>query len=139
MKAFFVLAIAAVAILLFGCVGTSQSSPQPATPAGVPAHLTNCGYSGSWNTDWGAMQLSQAGSEVSGNYTHDSGRISGTVSDGVFVGKWSESPTYSEPNDAGDAEFYFATDCSSFTGKWRYGTGSAGAAWDGTWFGSKSS
>ncbi len=158
MKNQMILAILVAAIALFGCASPQSSGgtavPQkqnaPATTqnasgaaghaqaaSGLPVHLTNCDYTGTWNTDWGTMQLSQSGNHVKGNYTYDSGRLDGTINDGVFVGKWSESPTYSEPDDAGDAEFYFTKDCSAFTGNWRYGTGSAGAPWDGTWFGTK--
>jgi heat shock protein HslJ len=146
MSKLYIVAFVAFVLLFAGCASqTSQkpvstSSPQPAAPtapAGTPAHLTNCGYSGTWNTDWGTMQLSQTGNKVSGTYTHDSGMINGTISDGVFVGRWSESPSYAEPDDAGDAMFYFGKDCNSFSGNWRYGTGAAGAAWDGTWFGTK--
>jgi hypothetical protein len=122
-------------VLLAGCT-SQQASPQPAA---VPAHLTNCDYSGSWNTDWGTMQLTQTGNEVSGNYTYKSGRVSGTVTDGVMSGKWYQSPSFSEPQDAGDLMFYFTTDCNAFSGDWRYGTGTAGSAWNGTWFGTKNS
>ena len=118
-------------VRLYGTVTGAKASNN------APPALASCTYSGNWNTDWGTMTLVQTGSTVSGNYTWDSGRISGTVSNGKFIGKWSESPTYSEPDDAGDAEFEFTTDCNSFTGNWRYGTGGAGAAWSGTWVGTK--
>ena len=75
---------------------------------------------------------------MTGNYTWDAGRLVGTLTDGVFVGKWSESPSYSEPNDGGDAVFYFTQDCNSFTGNWQYGVHTSGG-WSGSWVGSKAS
>jgi len=131
-----------VGILLFGCINTTQDTTdvEPAAtaelPPDVPEHLTGCVYSGTWDTDWGTMTLVQDGSKVNGTYTHDSGKLDGTIVDGVFVGKWSEYPSYSEPDDAGDAVFYFTEDCNSFSGTWHYGTHTSGA-WSGTWVGTK--
>ena len=128
--------------------GAVVSKPEiPATPASedttagtlppdVPEHLTSCVYSGTWDTDWGTMTLVQDGLEVTGTYTHDSGKINGIIVDGVFMGKWSEDPSYSEPNDAGDAVFYFTENCNSFSGIWNYGVYTSGE-WSGTWVGTK--
>ncbi len=82
------------------------------------------------------MALKQEGSKVTGTYTWDSGKLTGTLVDGVFVGKWSESPSYSEPGDGGDTVFYFTKDCNSFTGNWQYGVHTTGG-WSGTWVGTK--
>lgn len=114
----------------------AATAPKANLPAGVPTHLSSCNYAGNWDTDWGTMQLKQSGSIVEGTYTWDSGKIRGTITDGVFVGKWSESPSYSEPNDGGDAIFYFTSDCNSFTGKWHYGVHASGD-WSGGWVGKK--
>ena len=121
-------------VRLYGMASGVAAAAQ--LPAGIPAHLTNCQYSGSWNTDWGTMQLSQDGSKVTGTYTHDSGKLLGTLVDGVYVGKWSEYPSYSEPGDAGDMVFYFTKDCNGFTGNWQYGVHTTGG-WSGTWVGTK--
>jgi len=37
-------------------------------------------------------------------------------------GTWLEAPSYSPPDDGGDFEFTISSDCSSFTGNWRYGS-----------------
>lgn len=124
------------AVRLYGKAPASSPAGSVAVPAGVPAHLSGCIYTGSWSTDWGAMELLQEGSKVTGTYTHDSGKVSGTLADGVFVGKWSEYPSYSEPGDAGDMVFYFTKDCSSFSGTWHYGVHTTGG-WSGTWVGTK--
>jgi hypothetical protein len=79
------------------------------------------------------MQLSVSANKVTGDYTHDSGKIAATLNKNVLVGKWSESPSYAEPNDAGDMEFQLSDDCKSFTGNWRYGsTGDWSGGWTGT-------
>jgi hypothetical protein len=94
---------------------------------------TDCGWNGTWNTEWGPLELQQSGDTVTGTYTHDQGRIQGTISGNILVGTWSESPSYSPPNDAGDFEFTMSDDCKSFGGSWRYGsTGSWAGSWSGT-------
>ena len=77
------------------------------------------GFSGQWKTNWGMMKLNQSGN---GNYTHDKGKISGSVRGKTLIGTLSEAPTYSPPNDAGDVEFILSTDGNTFSGKWRYGS-----------------
>jgi hypothetical protein len=115
---------------------STDLSTAPVLPSDVPAHLSTCIYTGTWNTDWGTMVLAQEGTKVTGTYTHDSGKVSGTLVDGVYVGKWSESPSYGEPGDAGDMVFYFTKDCNGFSGTWHYGAHTSGA-WSGTWVGTK--
>ncbi|MFC1967857.1 cohesin domain-containing protein [Chloroflexota bacterium] len=95
--------------------------------------LGACDWSGTWDTNFGTMELVQSGSQVTGTYTHDGGRILGTVSGDTLTGTWSEAPSYSPPSDAGDFEFLISSDCGSFTAKWRYGnTGDWRADWTGT-------
>lgn len=130
------------AVRLYGkapAAAAPSGATSPALPSGVPAHLSNCDYSGKWTTDWGTMELEQEGTAVTGTYTHDSGKVSGTLVDGVYVGKWSEYPSYSEPGDGGDLVFYFTKDCNGFSGTWQYGVHPDGAGWSGTWVGTKSS
>ncbi len=113
------------------------ASAQPIATPSTPAHLTNCSYNGIWTSNWDDMNFTQTGSTVTGTYAHDSGRLNGTVIDGIFIGRWSESPSYLEPDDAGDVVLYFANDCNSFSGTWQYGSHPSGAAWDGLWLGTK--
>jgi len=139
MKIKYLFGLVLLGLVFTGCVNESETTEDTAEitlPPDVPEHLTGCVYSGTWNTDWGTMKLEQDGSKVTGNYTHDSGKLNGTVVDGVFVGKWSEYPSYSEPNDGGDAVFYFTEDCNSFSGIWEYGVHTSGE-WTGTWVGTK--
>jgi len=88
-------------------------------------------WEGLWHTNWGKMTLIQTGTKVSGTYTYDSGRIEGTISGNVLKGTWSESPSYSPPDDAGEVEFVMSEDGMTFTGKWRYGSEGDWGKWDG--------
>lgn len=93
-----------------------------------------CTWTGTWSTNWGTMQLVQAGNQVTGTYVYDNGHITGTVSGNVLTGQWSEAPSYSPPSDAGDFEFVMGENCNSFTGQWRYGSS---GGWSGHWYGSR--
>ena len=82
---------------------------------------------GTWKTQWGTMVLGQSGNTVTGTYTHDNGKITGTVSGNTFSGWWSESPSYSPPKDAGQVELTISADHKTMSGRWRYGS-------SGTWY-----
>jgi hypothetical protein len=101
----------------------------------LAANAQGATFEGTWDTSFGTLTLSISGNMVTGNYTHDDGRITGTVSpDGrTLTGTWSEAPSYQPPNDAGDVIFTLSPDGKSFTGSWWYGTQSGGgSAWNGT-------
>ncbi|MCD4783679.1 MAG: hypothetical protein K8T10_07610 [Candidatus Eremiobacteraeota bacterium] len=70
---------------------------------------------------WGIMVFKQNGSEVTGYYKHQKGKISGTIRGNVLTCRWSEEPTYKPPRDAGDMHIIFNKDGSGFKGTWRYG------------------
>lgn len=106
-----------------------QAKGSRVTPSGAA-----CDWSGRWETNWGIMTLQQAGDSVTGDYTHNQGRISGRVVGGKLIGTWSEYPTYSPPNDAGDVELTISEDCRTFTGRWRYGSE---GEWSGDWTGTR--
>lgn len=103
--------------------------------SGVSAGSTACDWSGMWETNWGTMMLQQVGDSVTGNYTHDQGRIAGKVVGTKLIGTWSEYPTYGPPNDSGDMELTISEDCRTFTGRWRYGSE---GDWSGEWTGTRS-
>jgi hypothetical protein len=90
------------------------------------------GWTGTWDTNWGTMVLSQSGNQVSGTYTWDNGHISGTVAGNVFSGTWSESPSYSPPNDAGDVQLTLSADGQTISGQWRYDSSGSWYGWTGT-------
>lgn len=83
------------------------------------------------------MVLQQSGDTLTGTYTHDDGKLEGTISGNTFTGTWTEVPTRSPPHDAGDVELTLSDDCNSFSGKWRYGSsGEMSGGWTGTRTGS---
>ena len=106
------------------CVSGSAVTQQP----------TGCKWTGTWDSTWGKMYLTQTGNIVTGNYEHDNGKINGTINGNNLIGTWAESPTYLPPNDAGDFILTMSSDCKSFTGKWRYGTS---GDWKEDWYGTK--
>ncbi|MGA1862011.1 choice-of-anchor C family protein [Deferribacter thermophilus] len=120
-------AIDNVKIVRISNINTSNNINNPA--------LTTINVAGSWDTNFGKMNLIQRGNTVTGSYTHDKGRITGTISGNILIGRWSEYPSYKPPRDAGDLQFVFSKDGTKFTGKWRYGF--CGNTWDGTWNGTK--
>jgi tetratricopeptide (TPR) repeat protein len=122
-------------VLLSILVTLASFSLVTAQLAGPIAKNQSCSCSGTWSTDWGEMALHQSGHDVSGNYTHDQGRIVGTLSDDKMIGTWSEAPTYSPTHhDAGDMELILSDDCKSFSGNWRYGSE---GGWSGSWRGTR--
>lgn len=82
----------------------------------------------------GSMDLQMSGNSVTGTYPHDQDRIQGTISGNKLIGTWSEAPSYSPPNDAGDLEFVMSDDRKSFSGNWRYGSN---GGWSGSWLGTR--
>jgi hypothetical protein len=94
--------------------------------------LTNT-WAGTWETEWGTMKLTQTAAQVAGTYSHDAGRISGTVSGDKLIGRWTEAPTRRGPSDAGAVELTMAKNGTSLTGRWTY-DGSP-AAWHPNWSG----
>ncbi len=111
---------------------TATATPVPtATPTPT---TVSCNWSGTWDTEWDTMVLVQTGNNVTGTYEYQGGHINGTVSGNKLTGTWSESPTYSPPDDAGDVELTISVDCNSITGQWRYGTT---GGWNGSWSGTR--
>lgn len=97
----------------------------------VNADLGTYSWEGEWDSNWGKMVITQNGNIVTGTYTHDNGKISGTVSGSTFTGTWSEAPSYAPDKDAGDMELTMSADGMSFTGKWRYGSSGSWGNWEG--------
>jgi hypothetical protein len=109
---------------------TSSAAATTSTSSGS-TDLGTYSWAGEWSSNWGNMVIVQNGSSVTGTYTHDSGKINGTISGNVFTGTWSEAPSYSPSSDAGDMELTMSADGKSFTGKWRYGSDGNWGNWEG--------
>lgn len=118
------------AILSFEIVprGGGHGTGSGPSYGGGPGHGQQGGQQGSqvrvagtFQTHFGEIVLYQEGQRVWGNYSHQNGRVEGTLEGNVFRGNWSQSPSYQPPNDAGDFVFTFTRDGRAFTGSWRYG------------------
>ena len=136
-----------VILLLAGCVTVTTQQPgqgeqppeqpaaKPLLQSGPPPDESQEIWTGKWESaEWGTMDLTQTGNSVTGIYSWDEGRIDGTVDGNVLRGIWSEAPSYTPPDDAGDFEFTLSSDGNSFTGNWRYGSS---GEWEGDWSGER--
>jgi hypothetical protein len=84
-------------------------------------------WSGSWNSNFGSIQMRQQGSQVQGDYPYKSGRLSGTLQGNTLRGQWTQE------NATGHFVFQLSADGQSFRGSW--GRGAAdndGGPWEGT-------
>lgn len=87
-------------------------------------------WAGVWRTNWGDMVLSVSGNQVTGTYSFENGRISGTVSGNVLEGTWAQD---NRPQ-GGSFRWEISRDGRSWSGQWNY---AGDAAWQGTWTGSR--
>lgn len=101
--------------------GPSTGSPND---GGGDAALLASEVIGYYSGDWGNMVLKDVNGEIWASYTHDTGTIIGTFSEGVLVGWWSEVPSRLPTADAGEVEFRFERRNGEvfINGRWRYGT-----------------
>jgi len=77
-------------------------------------------FAGSWETNWGTMELKQEGDRIQGTYTWSNGRIVGRVFGRKLKGTWRQDPSMFAKN-FGDVEFTLSDDGRHFEGRWRYG------------------
>lgn len=84
-------------------------------------------WTGTWNTSYGELKLTEQGSSVTGNYfwAGGPGSLSGTASGQTLSGR------FSDPSGTGPLEFTMSADGLSFTGSWSYDSGGNGT-WTGT-------
>lgn len=118
-------------VFVFMCTATMITTIA-AVNAESSADWGNYSWEGEWDSNWGKMVLTQNGGVVTGTYTWDAGRITGTVSGNKLFGTWAESPSYAPNKDAGAIEFTMSEDGMSFTGKWCYGSSGSWSGWQGT-------
>ena len=100
---------------------------------GTSARILANTWTGTWDTEWGMMALTQTGSQVKGTYPHDTGHIAGTVTGNLFKGEWTELPTRKGPSDAGPVELTMSADGKKLTGRWAYA--SSPTSWNTSWNG----
>jgi len=106
-----------------------QPQPQPNDqPSPQPVNLS---WAGTWNTDWGTMEITVSGTAATGIYTTNNGKLDGKINGRYFSGNWSRSPSYKAPKDAGSFLFVMSEDGNSFKGDWKYSDCSWMGPWDG--------
>lgn len=69
-------------------------------------------WSGTWQTDFSTMTLTQNGNSVTGVYDHHEGRIEATANGNVLTGRWIEN------DNEGTFTMTMSDDGNSFTGTW---------------------
>ena len=133
-----------VAIALLGVVGVVLILAYLFGDNGLlgPARLAansgppRCNTSGSWDAMIGGqptrLTLRLMGGWVEGAYTLREGVVAGPAGGDRWHGVWAQAPTRAYPNDAGEFDVTLASDCNSFTGRYRAGTSGAWqSGWDG--------
>ncbi|MBL8311397.1 MAG: hypothetical protein JNL19_13310 [Burkholderiales bacterium] len=97
------------------------------TPPAAPAAASAVSWTGDWSTNFGAMQLTQRGSHVSGAYDYRGGRLEGELVANVLRGRWTQD------NASGHFVFQLSADGRRFDGRWGRGTAdSDGGVWQGS-------
>lgn len=81
---------------------------------------------GVYKTDFGEMTLYRNGSQITGTYKYKGGKISGILNGNTLTGTWIQD------NAKGKMVFVFASDFSSFNGKWAYNESAPSSKWNGT-------
>lgn len=135
------LALAFVVLTLAAC--DRQNSPEPITPtppsesANPPAPRSELtvDWSGAWSSDFGVINFTQQGAQVSGNYAYANsgaqvqGQISGAVMGSHLDFAWEEGPGGA---GAGHGSFIVGADGRSFEGTWGKGESRTdGGNWNG--------
>lgn len=87
------------------------------------------GITGIYETDFNRMMITRRDNQIGGNYKHLDGRINGTLDGNTVTGTWHQS------NGEGNFVFIFASDWSSFEGKWGGKDETPTRPWNGTRYG----
>lgn len=110
---------------LTGTLAQPAAAPTATATPRATATARPCNWTGTWDTAYGALTLTQSGSTLTGTY--GANKLNATVNGSTVSGKWSTAST------SGALQFTMAAGCNAFTGTWGYGTASAGAGeWNGT-------
>jgi hypothetical protein len=126
-------------IRVFGSAASGPSDEEPQAPPPPPpvSVLGTATVAGTWDTGEGLLTLTQDGAAVSGTYTHDEGRIEGTLSGNVLDGYWGEKDSDRDCGSErlgtrhwGRIHWTFAGD--GFAGQWGYCEDEPTQSWNGT-------
>jgi hypothetical protein len=81
------------------------------------AILKKLNFTGTWDSSFGKMTLTQSGKNVSGTYDYYSGEVKGEIrADGNLYFTW----TQKNPDKKGTGFFTLSSDGKSFSGSWDY-------------------
>lgn len=91
---------------------------------------------GKWSSDFGEMELTEAGGVVTGRYSFEGGKVVGTLSGTRLTGHWIQSKSSRKCETSvegshfhGKMDFEFTGD--KFTGKWGYCNDALAEQWSG--------
>jgi hypothetical protein len=120
----------ALALCFAFAASACGSGPAPAGPV-------DPGFAGHWtSTQWGEHYIIVEGSTVRIVYSHDDGRVLGTLNGSQVTGWWTEVPSRDAPKDAGDVTFSLTEvdGKRAIDGVWSYGDdGTQRENWDLLW------
>lgn len=87
------------------------------------------GFTGTWNTAWGPVEMRQTGAKVVGTYAGKfPGRLEGAVEGRTLAFEW-----IGDNGERGRGAFVLSDDGNSFTGTWGSGASTTnGGPWNGT-------
>jgi hypothetical protein len=121
-------------IAVFGAamiaIGATAAVVWPSAP---PAPLDAAAITGTWKVNFGTLALRvEPDGTAFGVYEHDEGTLVGRYNDGLFMGRWCESPTRRGPKDAGVLQLHFARHGGKIAvdGRWTYGDSPYGVSFD---------
>jgi hypothetical protein len=114
------------------CTAVQQSGSQIQGVQLLQVQQIQVSWTGTWQTTYGPMTLTQNGKAVTGSYKYGSttGTLSGTTSGSAgktLSGSWIESSSVQ-----GKFEFIMTSDHKQFTGWYSSGSSTTHSTWDGT-------
>jgi hypothetical protein len=102
----------------------ATANPTPSPPPGQ-SPITAREVTGHWvSSEYGDAYLQVTGAEVRVVYGQEGGRMVGSLRGSMFSGWWSEAPTRTPADDAGEVQLTFVRSGGKLTaqGWWRPGT-----------------
>jgi hypothetical protein len=114
------LAVAVVGVCLLASAPTALGAIYP--------------WTGTWETEYGTMQLTQTESKVTGKYGYggsERGKIEGKVSGATLTGTWDALQT-GGPTEFGSIDWTMNADGMTFAGTWMRSGTTEGGGWNGT-------
>jgi len=122
------LALAVVAAMS-GMMFAVAAPDAPKDTATQPAQTS---FAGSFESEWGTVELTVDGNKVTGKYGKDGKIEAGLTSDGqTLEGTWSQGPTFKPPGDAGRVILMLTDGGAKFQGLWWKGQHGKGGTWVG--------